>query len=239
MGKVERAGRRAGTKGMPRGERELLILDAGAEEFGTKGWARASTAVVAARAGISKPMIYEYFGSRDGLYRACLDRAGSRLVAAVASAQDGSPDAARAARTMAALFGALESRMYDWDLVHDTTLPEGSEPYAAAAAHRRELNRMGAAGVAEVLGAAGITEPLDADLATHLWYGTVSGAVRWWRHHPEQTAEEMSARFGRVTAALLAPARGAGASAGGGGATVTGGSAGSGTSASAGGSGTG
>ncbi|MET9108101.1 TetR/AcrR family transcriptional regulator [Streptomyces zhihengii] len=212
MSKEERAGGRggAGTKGMPRRERELLILDAGAEEFGAKGYAGGSTAVVAARAGISKPMIYEYFGSRDGLYRACLERAGSRLVAAVASAQDGSPDAGRAARTMGALFRALESRVHDWDLVHDTTLPEGSEPYAAAAVHRRELDRMGAAGVSEVLGAAAITDPLDADLVTHLWYGTVGAAIRWWRHHPEQTAEEMTARFGRVTAALLAPPVGAG-----------------------------
>ncbi|TXS52354.1 TetR/AcrR family transcriptional regulator [Streptomyces sp. t39] len=199
---------------MPRRERELLILEAGAEEFGAKGYARGSTAAVAARAGISKPMIYEYFGSRDGLYLACLDRAGSRLVAAVASAQDGSPDAARATRTMEAIFRALESRMRDWELVHDTTLPEGGDLHTAAVVHRRELSRMGAVGVAEVLGAAAVTEPLDADLATHLWYGTVGAAIRWWRHHPEQSADEMAARFGRVAGALLAPAGGGSPSAG-------------------------
>lgn len=204
--------RRAGTKGMPRTERESLILDAGAEEFGTKGYARGSTAVVAARAGISKPLVYEYFGSRDGLYLACLDRAGSRLVAAVASAQHGSPDSARAVRTMEALFRALESRVHDWELVWDSTLPDGGDLHAAAAAHRGELNRMGAAGVSDVLGAAAVADPLDADLVTHLWYGTVGAAIRWWRRHPEQSAEEMAARFRRVAGAVLVP----GAAAGGG-----------------------
>ncbi|MEV4946966.1 TetR/AcrR family transcriptional regulator [Streptomyces sp. NPDC053755] len=205
QGARERATRAAGTKGMPRKERELLILDAAAEEFGTKGYARGSTAVVAARAGISKPMIYEYFASKDGLYLACLDRAGSRLVAAVAAAQEGPPDLTRAARTMEAIFRAIESRLHDWELVYDTTVPYESGLHAAAATYRRELNRMGAAGVADVLGASRATRPLDADLVTHLWYGTVSSVVGWWRHHPEQTAEEMNARFQRVLAALCAP----------------------------------
>ncbi|MGW7433465.1 TetR/AcrR family transcriptional regulator [Streptomyces sp. NPDC054861] len=198
------AKRGAGTKGMPRRDRERLILDAAAEEFGNHGYARGSTATVAARAGISKPMIYEYFGSKDGLYLACLDRAGSRLVTAVAAAQDGPPDLSRAARTMEAIFRALEARLYDWELVYDTTVPADGDLHAAAAVHRRELNRIGAAGVADILAASPAVEPLDADLLTHLWYGTVGSVVRWWRHHPEQTAEAMNARFHRVLGALFA-----------------------------------
>ncbi|MFE5484648.1 TetR/AcrR family transcriptional regulator [Streptomyces sp. NPDC056527] len=203
MSKQEKIARGVGTKGMPRKDRELLILDAAAEEFGTKGYVRGSTAVVAARAGISKPMIYEYFGSKDGLYLACLERAGSRLVAAVASAQDGSDDIARAARTMEAIFRALESRLHDWELVYDTTVAADTDLHAAATAYRRELNGMGAIGVAEILGSSQAADPLDADLVTHLWYGTVTSAVGWWRHHPEQTADQMTARFQRVFTALF------------------------------------
>ncbi|WP_392675028.1 TetR/AcrR family transcriptional regulator [Streptomyces sp. LN785] len=202
MGKQEKVTRGVGTKGMPRKERERLILDAAAEEFGKKGYARGSTADVAARAGISKPMIYEYFGSKDGLYLTCLQQAGSRLVAAVESAQDGPSDITRAARTLEAVFRALESRLHDWELVYDSTLPADGPLHAAAVVHRRELNRMGAVGVAEFLGSAQVAEPLDADLATHLWYGAVSAAVAWWRHHPEQTADEMIYRFERISAVL-------------------------------------
>ena len=206
MGKQQDGTRGVGTKGMPRKDRERLILDAAAVEFGEKGWARGSIAAVAAQAGITKPLIYEYFGSKDGLYLTCLDRAGSGLVAAVASAQAGPSDITRAERTLGAIFRALESRLQDWELVHDSTLPAGSELHAAAAVHRRELNRMGAAGVADFLGSSRTTDPLDADLVTHLWYGTVSAAVAWWRHHPEQTADEMTARCERIFAALFTQA---------------------------------
>lgn len=206
MGKQQDGTRGVGTKGMPRKDRERLILDAAAAEFGDKGWARGSVAAVAAQAGITKPLIYEYFGSKDGLYLTCLDRAGSGLVAAVASAQAGPSDITRAERTLGAIFRALASRLQDWELVYDATLPAGSELYAAAAVHRRELNRMGAAGVADFLGSSRAADPLDADLVTHLWYGTVSAAVAWWRHHPEQTAGEMTARCERIFAALFTEA---------------------------------
>ncbi|OJF10582.1 hypothetical protein BG844_31630 [Couchioplanes caeruleus subsp. caeruleus] len=191
---------------MPRKEREQLILDAAAEEFAGKGYARGSTAEVAARAGITKPLIYEYFKSRDGLYLSCVDRAGSRLVAAVQAAQEGPWDITRAARTLEAIFRALESRVHDWALIYDSTLPAEGPLHDAATGYRRELNRMGAVGVGEVLHTAQAGEPLDADLAIHLWYGTVSAAVAWWQHHPEQTAEDMIARLGRILAVLY-PAR--------------------------------
>ncbi|OIJ64035.1 hypothetical protein WN71_031925 [Streptomyces mangrovisoli] len=196
---------------MPRKERERLILDAAAEEFGRRGYARGSTAVVAARAGISKPMIYEYFTSKDGLYLTCLDRAGSRLVAAVRSAQEGPSDITRAARTLEAVFRALESRVHEWALVYDTTLPADGPLRDAATVHRRELNRLGAVGVAEVLRFSGDDEALDADLATHLWYGNVGAAVAWWDHHPEQTAEDMIRRFRRIFAVLYPDAPPSGA----------------------------
>ncbi|MEV6601168.1 TetR/AcrR family transcriptional regulator [Actinoplanes sp. NPDC051346] len=193
--------RAVGTKGMPRKEREELILDAAAGEFARKGYARGSTADVAALAGITKPLIYEYFRSRDGLYLACVERAGSRLVAAVRSAQEGPSDLTRAARTLEAIFRALESRVHDWALVYDSTLPSDGELHDAAVVYRRELNRLGAVGVADFLDSAP-DEPLDADFATHLWYGTVSAAVAWWRHHPEQTADDMILRFERIVAVL-------------------------------------
>ncbi|MFD4574777.1 TetR/AcrR family transcriptional regulator [Streptomyces sp. NPDC058417] len=197
--------RGVGTKGMPRKDRERLILDAAADEFGAKGWARGSTAEVAARAGITKPMIYEYFRSKDGLYLACLDRAGPRLVAAVEAAQEGPADLTRATRTLAAVFRALEARPLDWDLVYDPTLPPDGPLHAAAVVYRRELNRLGAVGVGAFLDAARGSrpvDPLDADLVTHLWFGTVGAAVAWWRHHPGQSAQDMVDRCERVFSLL-------------------------------------
>ncbi|MFE3532911.1 TetR/AcrR family transcriptional regulator, partial [Streptomyces sp. NPDC059144] len=73
----------AGTKGVPRARREAQILAAAVEEFGRHGHASASMASIARRVGVTKPMLYTYFGSKDGLYLACLEHIAPRLVSAI------------------------------------------------------------------------------------------------------------------------------------------------------------
>ncbi len=51
------------------------ILDAALVEFAEKGHAAARIDAVAEAAGISKPMIYSYFGDKDALYAAALREA--------------------------------------------------------------------------------------------------------------------------------------------------------------------
>ena len=53
---------------MPRAEREQLILDVAGQVFARAGYHSASMDEIAARAEISKPMLYTYFGSMEGLY---------------------------------------------------------------------------------------------------------------------------------------------------------------------------
>lgn len=51
------------------------ILQAALEEFSTMGHSGARVDRIAARAGISKPMIYDYFGDKDAIYTAALREA--------------------------------------------------------------------------------------------------------------------------------------------------------------------
>ena len=51
------------------------ILDAALEEFSELGHAGARIDAIAARAGVSKPLIYSYFGDKDALYAAALREA--------------------------------------------------------------------------------------------------------------------------------------------------------------------
>lgn len=53
----------------------LEIIDAAVVEFAEKGLYGARVEEIAARTATSKHMIYYYFGSKDGLYAAVLDRA--------------------------------------------------------------------------------------------------------------------------------------------------------------------
>ena len=68
-----RAKNRAGGKRDPDRTREGILL-AAQEEFAAKGLSGGRVDEIAARAGANKRMIYHYFGSKDGLYLAALER---------------------------------------------------------------------------------------------------------------------------------------------------------------------
>ena len=196
---------RAGTKGIPREEREGQILDIAAEEFGRRGYAHASIADIAQRAGISKPLVYGYFESKEGLFQACLTRAGESLVEAVAAAQTG-VTITRAISTLAAIFDTIEPRPYAWSILFDATLPRGSAIYDSAAQYRRALIELGSTGTREVLHAAGNTDALDASLLTDIWLSTVTTVVQWWLEHPGEDAAATTQRCVRLLRTLAGSA---------------------------------
>src|SRR5688500_12358608 len=68
----------AGTKGLrrqvPRAEREEQMLAAATQLFAERGYANVPMDAIATQTGITKPLLYSYFGSKEGLYAACIRR---------------------------------------------------------------------------------------------------------------------------------------------------------------------
>src|SRR5947209_15159332 len=69
-----------GTKRLPRAAREQQMLDAAVQMFSRNGYHETSMDAIAAEAEISKPMLYLYYGSKEELFGACLDRELTRFV---------------------------------------------------------------------------------------------------------------------------------------------------------------
>ena len=69
-----------GTKRLPRAVREQQMLDAAVQMFSINGYHETSMDAIAAKAEISKPMLYLYYGSKEELFGACLDREMTRFV---------------------------------------------------------------------------------------------------------------------------------------------------------------
>jgi AcrR family transcriptional regulator len=69
-----------GTKRLPRAVREQQMLDAAVQMFSINGYHDTSMDAIAAKAEISKPMLYLYYGSKEELFGACLDREMTRFV---------------------------------------------------------------------------------------------------------------------------------------------------------------
>ena len=50
------------------------LLDTAEAQFGALGFKKANVDVIAERAGISKPLVYRYFGDKRGLFELVVDR---------------------------------------------------------------------------------------------------------------------------------------------------------------------
>ncbi|MEU6993244.1 TetR/AcrR family transcriptional regulator [Streptomyces sp. NPDC046465] len=70
----EKQPRRARRTRMTGAERREQLLDIGRTLFAAKGFEGTSVEEIAAKAGVSKPVVYEHFGGKEGLYAVVVDR---------------------------------------------------------------------------------------------------------------------------------------------------------------------
>ncbi|MFE5860940.1 TetR/AcrR family transcriptional regulator [Streptomyces virginiae] len=194
---------KAGTKGVPRQHRRRQMLEAATEEFGTHGYAAASLPAIAARVGVTKTLLHQYFGTKEDLYVACLVPVGDRLLDTIRAAmvEGGAAAPHTPLRVLRSIFTALEGQREAWFVLYDTTLPPDGEAARRASAYWSAIDRLAAGGTAELLRSAGSTDPLDADALKYVWRDLVATLVRWWVKHPEQTPEAMTRRCARLFAA--------------------------------------
>lgn len=198
-------GRVAGTKGVPRAEREQLILDAATEEFGRYGFAGAALSAIAVRADVSKPMVLSYFGSKEGLYVACVERAGNNLIDRIEEVlAAGRSPLPTAGDTLATIFAGLAARPHDWNVINDRTVPPDGAARAAASRIRGVIAGQASRGVARVAQVRGLTDADDLSALTDIWMSSVTAMVNWWLRHPDRAADEMAARSARILAAITA-----------------------------------
>ena len=201
-----------GTKGVPRLDREQQILEAASVEFGSQGYAATSVAAVAAKAGISKPLVYNYFGSKEGLFIACLERAGSILADEIERiARGDSVGIERGMLTLAGILATLEPQPHIWKLFFDPSAPTTGAVGDAIAHYTQRISKLADQGVSELMALAGTpphaggapSDVLDISAMTAVWLSIVDSLVTWWLDHPSETADDMTQRCGRLIAALL------------------------------------
>ena len=113
---------------MPRAEREDEMLEAAGQAFATHGFHDASMDAIAEAAGISKPMLYNYFGSKQGLYVAYVERSGRALMKSMREADSRSaPAAQRLHAGILAFLTYAEEHRSGWTILHRET-PRAGRP---------------------------------------------------------------------------------------------------------------
>ncbi|MCL2542364.1 MAG: TetR/AcrR family transcriptional regulator [Nocardioidaceae bacterium] len=197
-------GGRTGTKGVARAEREAQILAVAGEVFAERGAALASVAEIAERAGISKPLIYNYFGSREGLLTACVGHAAEVIVAEIErTAGLGEVGLARALLTLDGMFVLLGDRPWMWRLVNDATLGAVGEAAEVIAPYRSKVDALAHDGVGQLMHLAGDDDEADVSALVAVWTSVFDSLVGWWLDHPGTSPAEMSARCVRLFTAVF------------------------------------
>lgn len=195
-----------GTKGVPRAAREQQILGVAVDEFVTRGYAGASMVEIAARAGISKPLIYQYFGSKDGLYLACLHQVTGAVLERLEKDSLAEDDTVMSrVNTLRAVFEALAPQREAWKLMYDPSLPDTGDIAEVVEDYRARTRQMASSGSERFLLARGLHSDLDTSALSHVWMGLVDSLVMWWIDHPEESADDMVQRCARLMAAIFDP----------------------------------
>jgi AcrR family transcriptional regulator len=181
-------------KRVPRAVREQQMLDAAVRVFSRRGYHAAGVDEIAEAAGISKPMVYAYLGTKEELFIACLHREGTRLMEAVAEVAGVEVDrpGRRLCLGLEAFFRFVAANRDAWSVLHRQA--RGQEPFAGVIAQMRsrwiEI-------VADVLREA-VPEVGDVTPAAYALVGAVESLSDWIAEHGADDADP------QATAARLA-----------------------------------
>lgn len=89
-------------------ERREQLLDIGRTVFAEKGFDATTIEEIAERAGVTKPVVYEHFGGKDGLYAVVVDREVRALLDGISSALDEQHPRAKLEQAALAFLGYIE-----------------------------------------------------------------------------------------------------------------------------------
>lgn len=113
-------------------ERRAQLLEVGRALFAAKGFEATSVEEIAAKAGVSKPVVYEHFGGKEGLYAVVVDREMSRLLDMVTSSLTAGHPRELLEQAAFALLDFIEDHTDGFRiLVRDSPIPQSTGSFAS------------------------------------------------------------------------------------------------------------
>jgi AcrR family transcriptional regulator len=188
-------GRPRGQRKVPRAVREPQMLEMAGRVFAARGFHESSMDEIAEAAGVSKPMLYSYFGSKEGLYFAYVNSAYRELIGAIdQAAASARPDPEEQLRLGTIAYYTYVGQHRD---AFRILFREIGDPGGELASQRHRLvRRVGAALEAIVMAAeARPWGPMDTEMLAEGWIGAARSLADWWLDHPDVSAEAMTDRL--------------------------------------------
>ena len=171
---------------VPRAVRERQLLELAEDLFAERGYGGASMEELARRAGVTKPVVYELFGSKEGLFTACVDRTVEQLAAEISAAvrAETDPEARLRAGGLAFIRYAAGNRVA-WELM--SMGGKFAEKARVVRSSQAELVRVLMAEMARP-----DTDPRELEVAAHAINAAYEGVAHWMWDHPDVQIEQIA-----------------------------------------------
>lgn len=175
---------------MPRVEREALMLDVAEEMFGKHGYRAVSMDEIAARVGVSKPMLYHYYGSKERLFLACLARARTRMRDAILEGATTSDNPGEQLfNSFVTWFRFIDDNPATWNLFIDEGLLEFGEAADEIEAIRAEHQQIIAELIKVHAPPGHLADPIEIEVVAVAISGVGERITRWRTRNPGLTPE--------------------------------------------------
>jgi AcrR family transcriptional regulator len=166
------------TKRMTAAERREQLVEVGRNLFAKHGYEATTVEEIARKAGVSKPIVYEHFGGKEGLYAVVVDREMKSLLDGVTQSIGTGEPRERFERAALAFLTYVENNPAGF-----TVLSRDAPIERAAGSLSSVLNEL-AARVTEIFAAEFRKlgyEPKSAPIYAHALVGMVTYVGQWWR----------------------------------------------------------
>lgn len=172
--------------------RRAQLIEVGRSAFARRGYEATSVEEIAARAKVSKPIVYEHFGGKEGLYAVIVDREVEYVVGVISAAiASGSPRERIEQAALAFLNYVKEHPEGFAVLSHDT-------PITASRGNLSSLLSDVAARVGRVFAVAfkeAGYDPKTAPIYAHALVGMVTFVGQWWTEVRKPSVEKVASHI--------------------------------------------
>jgi AcrR family transcriptional regulator len=173
-------------------ERREQLLDISRRLFAERGLEGTSIEEIAARADVSKPVVYEHFGGKEGLYAVVVDREVERFIALATRLLSGEDRMAKFEVAAVELLRYIEDNSDGFRiLVRDSNPSSGSGTFASLIS---DIANQVEYILGDVLKKRGY-DPKLAPLYAQMLVGMVAFTGQWWLDARKPELEEVAAHL--------------------------------------------
>jgi AcrR family transcriptional regulator len=173
-------------------ERRAQLLDVGRSVFAERGYEAASIEEIAARAKITKPVVYEHFGGKEGLYAVVVDREVQSLLEGITKALVGEDPRTLLEQAAVAFLTYIEEEPKGFRiLVRDSPVASSSGTLASVIGDiARQVEHI----LRDEFKERGFATNLSP-LYSHALVGMVALVGQWWLDAGDPKKEEVAAHL--------------------------------------------